>query len=261
VKRLFIALSVALLALAFMVSPALAWGETDTVVSCSDIEVSNPNPVIGAVVTFSGTVDIVSEASASGLGSGAYAGSNAWYCVTDPDGTAAIYDSNSVTDWGFGFLCANADGSQTFAWSVDVRLMAGEWMVSQGGFAEAWFYTILPPGYDSSEAYCLTTITVKPHNVIKLPSHPVLIIETPNGRGCFFPSDGWGEIVTKDIVLEKDGWKVEIDEGTILQMDGKWHKRSWLIVDEDGGVTCKYGNAEREAENCGLSKPINITTP
>jgi hypothetical protein len=258
-KKYWLAILGALLAVALLAAPALAWGGTETGVTCGDIEVSNPNPVVGATVTFSGTVDIVSEASATGFISSAYAGSDAWYCVTAPDGSESS-GNNLITDYNVGLLSANADGSQTYGWSIVVRLMQkGIWTVGQGGSAEAWYFSLLPLGYDYSEDCSAVSLNIKPHTTTILSSHPVLIIETPDGRGCYFASDGWDGKTTQDIVLDSGGWKVQIDKGTIYQMDGKWHKRSWLIIDQNGAVTGKYGNGERLAENIGLSKPITIT--
>jgi hypothetical protein len=281
-KKTFISVAIALLAMLVFASPILAWGgSAEAEVNCSDISVTDDTPSVGSTIIFSGTVTIVSEASDCGLGVHASASSQAWYTITDPTG-AEIYSGWNivpcVTD--DGILWAEADAGQTYCWSQNVYVdLLGDYVAQQGGDASAsyghyelvWVQTGCKrwQGYwdvvlvtDDQASACSSverTVTSHTSNMAGMAAHPVLVIELPDGRTCYFASDGWNDPTTKDIVFSAGTWQIEIAAGTIIQLDGNWHEKTWLLVDDQGNVTGEYGNAETATEDIGLSQPIKIT--
>lgn len=94
----------------------------------------------------------------------------------------------------------------------------------------------------------------------------VLAVELPNGGRHFYKSnsnpymDGWGNPTT-DVIEYSDGtWQVTIPTGTVIELDGEWHGRTWLEIDKEGNPTFSYGyDGHITAEEIGLSNPITIT--
>lgn len=149
-KRIATALLVALTALLGLAVPALAWGGETTDVSVSPITITG-NTNVGQTVTLSGTVTVTSSADAGGaFFAAAYADSNAYFSVDNPNATTVASGSNSQSQLGFGgfwVFPASADASQTYGWSADVVLdQYGYWQASQGGDANALWFTIFPFG-------------------------------------------------------------------------------------------------------------------
>jgi hypothetical protein len=263
VKKLFIALSVALLALLLVASPVLAYGEATVEVVCSDID--GPDGVkTGSTVYYSGTVSIEATAEASGLVSYAEANSKAWFIVYDPDGNIAYQGSQAIYDSDAGWFYAYADASQIFDWGQDVYMsVPGTWMITQGGEASTLAFTLLPPGYSCSaaEASAEKPVSVKARILGSSYMHPFIIIEFPDKTRHFYMSDGWGEVTTDNIAFSNGGYSVEIAEGTAIQLDGKWRQYTWLEVDAQGNLTFKYNSdGHTTATGVGLSKPIKVTT-
>ncbi len=262
-KKLFISVAIALLAMLVFASPILAWGgSAEAEVNCSDISVTDDTPSVGSTIYFSGTVEITAEASCRGLGSGAAASSKAWYIIYDPSGGVVAQGCQEVSDWDVGLLCADADASQVYCWSTGVVMtIPGDWLAQHGGCAEAAFLTLIPFKYGEASASSSAERTVTAHisSMAGMAAHPVLVVELPDGRACYFASDGWGAPTTKDIVFSDGTWQIEVADGTLIQLDGNWHEKTWLIVDGQGNVTGEYGNGQTAAEDIGLSSPIKIT--
>ena len=274
-KKLWIAFVIAMVASILVASPALAWGghsDADADVECSEIEVTDDTPAVGTTITFSGTVNITAEANAWGFGSMAHASSYAYYVITDPEGHLVADGSSADSDWDFGFCWASADASQTFVWSSDVYVaLVGDYIAEHGGSARAYYATLFPfrMGGDcdcdkaqrtvtSHSGAGLGMVSSPARLVIQLPAE--LIVEKPNHSKFFFPSDGWGDPTTDFIVYSDGIWMVEIADGTIIQLDGEWHKYTWIEVDDQGNVIGRYGSdGHIIAEEVGLSQPITVT--
>lgn len=289
-KKLWVAFAIAMAALMIFASPAFAsGGNANANVDCSDIDVTDDSPAVGTTITFSGTVTIVSTAENNknyGLCSGAtaYAESNAWYIIYDPEGVKVAWgdsykDDESVAWW---FFNTSADASQTYNWSQDVYLdMVGDYVAEHGGEADAyyghwethwvqtgcrWWQGHWETAYfveGSASASCSVERTVTSRSAVVAAasySRPYLVIELPDGSRHFFSKDGWGDPTTEDIVYTDGTWQVEISDGTVIQLDGEWHRTTYLDVDSEGNVTGKYNaGGSTTAEDIGLSQPITIT--
>jgi hypothetical protein len=268
-KKLGIAFAIAMAALMVFAGPALAWGgSANADVDCSDIDVTDDNPIVGTTIIFSGTVDIVSEASKCGISVGAYAWSNAWYKIYDPDGTLIFSENQEFDDWDYDFWgYASADAGQTYNWSQDVYMaLVGEYIAEHGGEAYAengcvflWWWI----SDDSAYASCSIQRTVLAHPAASLSTgrtRPILTVLTPVDSELYFTSDGWGSPTT-DVIVYNDGtWQVEIADGTIIQLDGEWHRKTWIEVDSQGNVIGRYGSdGHIIAEEIALSSPITVT--
>jgi len=261
-------------ALMIIASPALAWGgsDADADVDCSDIDVTDDSPATGTTITFSGNVDITAEAHARGFISAAYASSYAYYVIMDPESNIVAQGFSDSSDLDLGLFRADADASQTFDWSSDVYIdLVGDYVAEHGGSAEASYLTVFWPdfGYDSDS--CMVERTVTSHSGVILAMsrvHPYLVIQLPAGgiiyekdhAKRFFHSDGWSD-PTSDVIVYSDGiWQVEIPVGTIIQLDGEWHKVTWIEVDDQGNVIGRYGSdGHIIAEEIAFSQPITIT--
>lgn len=176
--------------------------------------------------------------------------------------------------------------NEPWSWSVPVTLdMAGDYTVENGGDASAeyghwvqwykwvpgcwggtWvpngdpqFYAEGDPAYDSCTA--ATTVTARSALVAAASqSHPYLVINLPDGSRHFYSNDGWGDPTTQGIAYTDGIWQVEISNGTAIQMDGSWHRTTYLDVDDQGNVTGRYdAGGSTVAEEIGLSQPITIT--
>jgi hypothetical protein len=282
-KKLWIAFAIAMVAVMMVASPALAWGNVNANVDCSDVNVTDDSPPVGTTITFSGTVTITSNANICCYKpmSGSY--SNAWYEIYDPDGVLVYSDNQEITDvdWANGCAYVETDAGQVYCWSQDVYIeLVGDYLALQGGFAGTssgyWVSSPCPPYYRYYPIYsdtdsCSANRTVTSHAgaglgmvasparlVIQLPAG--LAVEKPLHSKSFFSSDGWGD-PTSDTIVYNDGiWQVEIADGTIVQLDGEWHKYTWIEVDDQGNVTGKYGSdGHIIAEEIGLSQPITVT--
>jgi hypothetical protein len=306
-KKLAIALVIALIATVVTAIPTLAWcppdesQEANTEVTCSEIGVSDESPVVGTTITFYGTVTITAKAensknyySLSPKGTVAYASSFAWYEIKDPEGNTVAYgvspDNTSVlsegdSDWFIIWYCtedASADASQTWNWSAEIPVeLVGDYIAEHGGEAYAgyghWEKQWVQTGchwwqghwetvyFVDGAAYagCSSSRTVTSHaGVISsiTYSHPYLLLDLPDGSKHFFSADGWGDPTTEEIVYTDGTWQVTIAAGTIIQLDGSWHKTTYLEIDNQGNVTGKYdAGGSTVAEEIGLSQPITIT--
>jgi hypothetical protein len=200
------------------------------------------------------------------------------------------YPGQGYWDWG----CvddAYADAGQTFDWNADVPIdLVGDYIATQGGTVTVYYgnysqtahYVWTYCGYEWSwddpvpNVSTLTdegsaTKTVTSHAgaglgmvasparlVIQLPSG--LAVEKPLHSKSFFSSDGWGDPTSDTIVYNDGTWQVEIPHGTVVQLDGEWHKYTWIEVDGQGNVIGKYGSdGHTIAEDIGLSQPITVT--
>ena len=273
-KKLAIALVIALIATVVVAVPTLAWGgggdknDAEASVDCGEINVTDDFPAVGTTITFSGTVDITASASKRSICAYAYAYSNAWYEIYDPDGILIFSGNQDFDDWDWALWgCASADASQTYNWSQDVYVaLVGDYIAEHGGEAYAengWQILCLKIPDDSASACCSTSRTVTSHSgVVASMSyiHPFLVIELPDGSKHFFSADGWGDPTSQDIVYTDGTWQVEISNGTAVQLDGSWHKTTYIDVDNQGNVTGKYGaGGSIVADDIGLSQPITIT--
>jgi hypothetical protein len=271
-KKVWVAFAIAIAASVIIAGPALAWGGSDADVDCSDIDVTDDTPTVGTTITFSGTVDITAEAHTCGFMSSASANSCAYYVIFDPEGCIVDQGYNCVPDWDCGFCWASADASQTFVWSSDVYVaLVGDYIAEHGGSAWASYFTVCPfrMGADcdfdkvqrtvtSHAGAGLGMVSSPPRLTIQLPAD--LIVEKPLHAEHFFGSDGWDD-PTSEFIAYSDGiWQVEIDDGTVIELDGKWRKYTWIEVDDQGNVTARYGKGGHTvAEEIGLSSPITIT--
>jgi hypothetical protein len=275
-RKLWMAFAIAMVALMMVASPALAWGgggsDASANVDCGDIDVTDDSPMVGTTITFSGTVDITATAHVCGFVSSTGAQSEAWYFITDPEGTVIYSGHQVLSDFDLGLLGASSDASQIYVWSQDVPItMIGDYTAEHGGSAEACYFSLIPLRYDSAIDERSSQRTVTSHGgaglgmvasparlVIQLPAG--LAVEKPLHSKSFFSSDGWGD-PTSDVIVYSDGtWQVEIPDGTIVQLDGEWHKYTWIEVDNQGNVIGKYGSdGHTIAEEIGLSQPITVT--
>jgi hypothetical protein len=275
-KKLWIAFAIAMAALMVITSPALAWGGSDAnaEVNCSDVDVTDDSPPVGTTITFSGTVTCTANAYNSKNycilgGPTAGAESTAWVVIKDPEGNIVYsYSSDkSDSDAGWWFLCdASANADQVLNWSADVLVdMVGDYVATHGGEAYAeyghWFlFWRSTDGYASDSCSSSRTVTSHANMIALTYSRPYLVIVLPDGSRHFFGSDGWGNPTTEGIVYTDGTWQVEIQDSTIVQLDGEWHRITYLDVDSQGNVTGRYGaGGSQVAEDIGLSQPITIT--
>jgi len=277
-KKLGIAFAIAMAALMVFASPAFAsGGNANASVDCSDIDVTDDSPAVGTTITFSGTVDIKANASNCRLFSTTSASSEAWYTITDPDGNP-IYDhiiigSLSDDDWG---LChSSSDASKFYTWSQDIYIdLVGDYIAEHGGtaYAEYGWCFLWWHGVDGSAcASCSAARTVTAHQNASLSTariRPYLVIQLPAGGHIylndhsekFFTTDGWGDPTTEFIVYSDGIWQVEVPAGTIIQLDGTWHDKTWIEVDDQGNVIGRYGSdGHIIAEEIALSNSITVT--
>jgi len=279
-KKLWIAFAIAMAALMVFAGPALAWGggcgdqdDANASVDCGEINVTDDSPAVGTTITFSGTVTIVSTAENNKNysllgGATAHAESNAWYIIYDPEGIKLAWGNSSKDDdsAAWWFLDASADASQTYNWSAEIPVeLVGDYLAEHGGTADAeyghwclfWDYTD-----GSASASCSSSRTVTARAAVTAPGYrsPYLFIVLPDGSKHFFPSDGWGDPTSDGIVYTDGTWQVEIPAGTIIQLDGEWHRITYLDVDSQGNVTGKYNaGGSTVATDIGLSQPMTIT--
>ena len=281
-KKLAIALVIALIATVVVAVPTLAWGgggdknDAEASVDCGEINVTDDSPAVGTTITFSGTVDITASASKRSICAYAYAYSNAWYEIYDPDGILIFSGNQDFDDWDWALWgCASADASQTYNWSQDVYVaLVGDYIAEHGGEAYAengWQILCLKIPDDSASACCSTSRTVTAHSNAALATariRPILTIQLPGGGEIykwdhseqFFTSDGWGDPTSQEIVYTDGTWQVEIQDGTTIQLDGTWHDKTWIEVDSQGNVIGRYGSdGHIIAEDIGLSQPITVT--
>jgi len=271
-KKLWIAFAIAMAALMIIASPAFAWGsDADADVDCSDIDVTNDSPQVGTIITFSGNVDITAEAHTCGLISKTKAYSEAWYTITDPNGNP-IYDHviiGSLSDEDCWFLYSSSDASKVYIWSQDVYIdLVGDYVAEHGGeaYAEYKYWNLFwrGCGSDSDSYSAQRTVTAYPaHTNASLSTsrtRPILTIQSPADSELFFTSDGWGDPTTDVIVFTDGTWQVEIADGTIIQLDGEWHRKTWIEIDNQGNVIGRYGSdGHIIAEEIALSNPITVT--
>ena len=280
-KKLVIAFIIALLATAVIAIPAMAWGggcgdqdDASASVDCGEINVTDDSPVVGTTITFSGTVTIVSTAENNKNysilgGATAYAESNAWYIIYDPEGVKMAWGNSYMDDESVGwwFLDASADASQTYNWSAEIPVeLVGDYLAEHGGeaYAEYGHWCLFWDATDgTASASCSVQRTVTSRSGVVAStsySHPYLVIELPDGSKHFFSSDGWGDPTTEDIVYTDGIWQVEIPDGTGIELDGEWHRTTYLDVDSEGNVTGRYNaGGSTVATDIGLSQPMTIT--
>jgi hypothetical protein len=142
--------------------------------------------------------------------------------------------------------------------------MVGEYVAEHGGSAEASYaryFLIFGTGEDSDS--CSVQRTVIAHSNAPLSTgrtRPILTILTSEDSELYFTSDGWGD-PTSDVIVYNDGiWQVEIADGTRIMLDGEWHRKTWIEVDDQGNVIGRYGSdGHIIATEIGLSSPITIT--
>jgi hypothetical protein len=277
--------------------PALADGESSNVsVDCTDIDVTDDSPAVGTTITFSGTVSITATADAGDTYPDnefyprANAGSKAWYEIY-LDGVL-LFDSRSddpyydgeIGDVQIGWFQDHdgpwvATASQDYEWDYTLLVdLVGEYTAEQFGEAYAYYghweykgcylhgyWDFVEEGgvYPEDPKECSKSVTATSHSGVVASMgyiHPYLVIELPDGSKHFFGKDGWGDPTSQDIVYTDGTWQVEIQDGTIIQLDGTWHKTTYLDVDDQGNVTGRYdAGGSTVAEEIGLSQPITIT--
>jgi len=144
--------------------------------------------------------------------------------------------------------------------------MVGEYIAQHGGEAyveNGWVLFCWTIPDDSAYASCSVQRTVYAHAAASLSTsrtRPILTIQSPADSELFFTSDGWGDPTT-DVIVYTDGtWQVEIADGTIIQLDGEWHRKTWIEIDNQGNVIGRYGSdGHIIAEEIALSNPITVT--
>jgi hypothetical protein len=224
--------------------------------------------------------------------------SHAWYTITDPDGNVIATDSCTLSDsnegvvgdvnwWGthyyYCFDDVEANAGQIFDWSVDIPIeLVGDYTATQGGEVTVyyggwtqtghcewswcgyvWVWDEPVPNVETltAEGDCpgkVVTSCLGGAAILNSP-HAVLTVILPGGKALFFGSDGWDDPTDQVITFSDGTWQVDIAVGTLIELDGKWHMLTTLIVDEQGGVTMEYGKTHTEATDIGLSQPITIT--
>lgn len=102
---------------------------------------------IGDEVTASGKVVVKAVAEADGFPSFAYAESDAWYSISDPNASVLFSGASALQDIDVGFFSADADASQKLKWSETFQLTKqGDYTIEQGGSGYAaysegfWFW-------------------------------------------------------------------------------------------------------------------------
>jgi hypothetical protein len=320
-KKLAIALVIALIATAVIAIPAQAWGggcgdqdDASADVDCGDIGVSDEAPAVGTTIYFYGSVTVVATAynnhNYSGSHKGTYAEVDAYvqYTIYDPEGTviaSGIVHSAGDYDDGTGHDNSYAHIDETIPWTSDPVLieLVGDYVATQVGHVEAvyghWeqdkvYEDVWVPGHweghghhkhwvpghnesewtgewtdpefipDGSDADdCSSSLTVTSRSAVVAStsySRPYLVIELPDGSKHFFSPDGWGDTTSQDIVYTDGTWQVEIPDGTGIQLDGAWHRTTYLEVDDQGNVTGRYNaGGSTTATDIGLSQPMIIT--
>jgi hypothetical protein len=219
----------------------------------------------------------------------ASAESYAWYEIRDPEGNLVASDSNTESDydeawrdWWSGYNTDNAyaDAGQTFDWDATVDIdLVGDYTAEQGGTVTVYYGNYSQTAYWTcwgwvwDEPVPNTTIltaesepsslTVLAHSNAPLSTgrtRPILTVLTPVDSELFFTSDGWGD-PTSDVIVHNDGiWQVEIADGTRIMLDGEWHRKTWIEVDDQGNVIGRYGyDGHIIATEIGLSSPIKVT--
>jgi hypothetical protein len=218
------------------------------------------------------------------------------YAVVGPDGIPVAEDG---FDWSSGYIMGDTGSICGFPWDDDVQYgiadswnwetavivdQAGEYTYSHDGDASAeyghWiqyghyeghgchrhfvpdgppvYYADGDPAYDACFSKPRVVIAHAAGAMLNKP-HPVLTIILPDGKGIFFGSDGWDDPTDQNIVFTDGTWQIEIAAGTLIELDGKWHMLTTIIVDDQGQVTCEYGKSETVATDIGLSQPLAIT--
>jgi hypothetical protein len=145
-------------------------------------------------------------------------------------------------------------------WVQWYRWVPGEYC---GGYwvpdGDPIYYAEGDPAYDR----CFAQRTVTAHSNAALATariRPILTILTSEDSELYFTSDGWGDPTTDDIVYNDGTWQVEVADGTKIQLDGEWHRKTWIEVDDHGNAIFKYGSdGHIIATEIGLSSPITVT--
>lgn len=175
-KKLWIAFVMALLALAFMAAPALAYcppqGDASADVDCDEPGVDNENPTVGQTVLFYGTVYVDAYAYNNKdywdyfeycwyyqQGAYSYASGSAYYTVYAPDGVTVVvsggdswsdFDESDPAPWYYWPWDENTLASidEDWYWEVPVLLdTAGDYTVENGGEAYAEYGKWVQRGY------------------------------------------------------------------------------------------------------------------
>jgi hypothetical protein len=202
-----------------------------------------------------------------------------------------------VGDAWFGYPWdedTSASISEDWYWEASVLLdIVGDYTVENGGEAYAGYgnwvqwYKWVPCGWggtwvpDGDPAYyaegdpaydsCFAARTVTAHSNAALGTariRPILTIQLPadgiiyekDHSEQFFTTDGWGDPTT-DVIVYSDGiWQVEVPVDTIIHLDGEWHSKTWIEVDDQGNVIGRYGSdGHIIAEEIALSNSITVT--
>jgi len=161
VKRLFIGLITALVAIVLVAAPVLAGDPPPVSVELSDIEIEGGHDE-GTVVTASGTITIAAKTDARLWIGLALAMSEAGYGVVDPDGQLVDSGENSESDVDIG-LFPEADASQVFEWESTFKLReSGLYSISHLGLASTYWIGLFGLGADFAEGSLSTTWRVDP---------------------------------------------------------------------------------------------------
>lgn len=238
-KKLIIALVLAVVMVAGFSLPAFAWGGEDVDVDVSGIVIGGGTG-FNEVLNVSGTVIITTVAESHpatwqwGYASG---NSQADYGITAPDGSPIAIGSNSESDFALGVnppgplnFPAIADASQTFTWSASAVLnQAGIWTISQSGIADAewatfllWWQTAHGEGFDSA-IKTITFTVVSPRGVSDGKGKEFIVYCNGN-RGNFpwMEPEGWrnGETIAEDStfdwVIGTHQYRLVIPEGAVV---------------------------------------------
>ena len=167
VKKILMAITLALVLLVAFSIPVFAGGGEDVKVEVSDITIVGSGWVY-SYVTASGTVVVTATAGsypANWQWGFAGADGSAYHSVTNPDGVVVAGDSASSSDFAFAAnppgpanFPADVDASITYTWSETFYVNGvGEWTITHGGDADAYwatFFGFTPTGgdYDSASA-------------------------------------------------------------------------------------------------------------
>jgi hypothetical protein len=290
-KKLGIAFIMALLALAFVAVPAFAWNQyVDADIECGEMGSSNDSPQVGDTIYFYGSAIVNATAKNDrpyycNGGWGTYAKINAYvhYVVYAPDGVTVVAEdtvhmpTEKDVRWFYTLSSVELE-DLPIEWNsgdFDV-LSAGEYIAYQDGYVKAeygyWLFECgesepvwVPVDYD--EAYCgidppcsYKVIALSNAPLATGRTRPILTILTSQDKDVYFPSEGWGDPTTDDIVYNDGTWQVEIADGTKILLDGVWHRKTWIEVDDQGNVIGRYGSGGHiVAEEIALSSPITIT--
>lgn len=150
-KRILVALITAMSLVILCVAPCFAGAEAE--VTLTPITVTKVGGGCGGLedgdsVIVSGGVTVTADAETWGLFSHTDTDGNVWYEIGD-NYTVLYSDDQSSSDSDFGWFWSESGTTLTLNWSKTFQVMNGVYTASEGGSANASFWTLFPFRYGS----------------------------------------------------------------------------------------------------------------